>query len=1341
MNHTSTIRRLPAALHPVLVRRLRGYGRLLKARDAAADAGLFVLVVGGLVAVSLGFDRLVDVPGIWRLPLLGLTLAAAAVLAIRFLVRLCRRADYDALAHGLDTAAGDTRGQLRSVLDFSRRGLPADSFAGRSADRAVDFWRERPVGVAVDRRPLWPCLYAVPLVLVLGGLSRIEAVRGDLLLRRFLDPLGNHMRPTATWLEVEPPPREGLKGGDAFTIRARLRGRPPADPVPLARVSTTGEAATVGRMRLRDGVWELPLVDVRRDFDFVVSMAAARSESHHVAVVPRPEIVKVAVSYQFPKYTGLPPRQETLAGRTITAIEGTKVRIEVTGNVPLKSVVGVIGGEQQRFTIDPRDPARASAFHYLAANARMELAVVARNGLDNAKELPLTFRVVPDAPPVVVATNDPGERPLFPGEILSIAFKAQDDIGLAEVGVSTTTGEFGQEADLEKQGMREAAGVIRVPVASVLRPGANSVQLRLTSLDGKGQRGVSPAITVRIASNSYERQLRAAIRSLTGQHRAVSAEAADTAGFPSIERHAQRLKSLRALHAKLTLLREFTGDAPDENQAKQSADARRLIAELQPGLPYLVPYVTPGHGAMRAIYLLGRMPLTNRLEKIVRDATCGAELAVPTESLLPMFEAAVKEADPRAGLAAMQESLEPMIARQELVTQRLSDFLRTVKLELAGSLATRLSRGSYADADRDAVVAGMTRLKELAGLLEGEATAEQKASLAAILEEQDEVQGLTRAAALLAEMLPGLVAAAAEQAEKREVRELPVGAFLRGLESQPGSDWKEVYSLWVGIQADDLDADEESLLHHGQALLRLVAGRPFAPPDDAAAADADGFRLARLLARLADQAAAVRVGLVTGRAAANPPAFEAAWLLLREMVFELKLLAKAGGGVPEDFLAGLVPTAAWLPPPDAADLPGALAGWEREARLLAAEHAAAGRRRLEALCQESQTWPEEATAAVDAYLGEIDGLVRALAEQENADLVYQQLPRFSSRLAAIAAVAAETFNVAEAARLHGVGTGLDLARLAAVRVAVQKFEANLLDTVGAVGNAGKAGVTDQKEAQRVLAKGRIRALEEHRTLIGSIRELCADIVPPAVQEEVLQRLVARHVVEQERKEYESAVAIASGPPTPAAELLALPGADGGAAPAFWGEVVCVVSALQRAVATGDAAVVADNLVTLRTYLSGLPSLPREARSLAAWDSWTASALQADSARGVEEIGTVIEELRPLAQPPAVYPAQERLAHLRQAVWRARLRPGGEEPGKVALAWALTELEWGRRRQEVAARQVGIGGLQVAGDDEFAGIKLPKHIYLELKRAREGVFPELYKDRSHKYLSTILEKAR
>jgi len=1340
------IHQLPESLPPELRARLRAFDRRVRLRNAVVDlAGLF-LVTAGLATLVCGFDRLVDVPGAWRLPFTGLTGLAALALAARFLFRFWQRPDYDDLAHQVDQAAGDARGHLRSVLDFCRRKLPADSFAGLAIDHAQSLWKDRPVGSFVDYRPLRRLWGAVALVVVLGALWQMESLHADLLLRRFLNPLGNYMRPTATWFEVEALPAHPLSGGDDFVIRAQLRGRPLVNPRPLAYLTLGAAPASVQRMQAgHAGVWELPLRDVRKNFEFQLVLGPARSAVYRVAVSERPVIETINVTYQYPLYTRWPERKEVLTSRTITALEGTKAKIELVCNIPLQSVTGSVDKEQRAFLIDPHDPHKAARFQYVSANERLDLLLRARNGLDNSRELPLNIRMVPDSPPVVVIANDPGNRSFFPNEIISLAYKAQDDIGLGEITLVTAQGEFIQAAEVDPYGAKELAGTIRLPVSSFVKPGVSAVQLRVTALDTKGQRSASPLVTIKIAANSYDRQLRKALHCLTGTDRSGNDENSERLGFPALARQTQKLQDLRSLNAKITVLRELLNDGapPGAGEQKQVDEVRGLLAMGGPVFPYLAPPLSPGYGGVRAIDVLGRAPMTIRLRQIVRDAACGAELAVSSESLTATFAAALRSGNPKAELANVQIALTAALARQEQVTQVLSNEYLTLNIELAGYLATTLDAtlrgaGKTGLTDNEARGTALAQLKELAALLDGP-LADQNSDLGKALAAPTELAVLAQAQPLLKPIADRLAAAAVQAATQPPALAIPIDDYLRAFAPAPGTDWAATYALWLDIQTGDTDANEDQLLSHALAQLHFAATGKLTPPNPVSLAGRQLQRFATL-SRFAEQAGTLRVNLVTHQSIPGQPSFEPDWLRLRELAFTLHNLMDPAGL--QTFTGQLALVTGWLP--DAADvegLPLKLAAGEGEARRLALALLPAVRSQLQALVTETANWSGDLADAIDRYRAVVAEQMALLEKTRIGSMAYQNLPGINNRLSTLMCAVLEILDIREAARLNGAVPGpLNLEQLVAVRVALQKAQEDLQKNVGApLGN-----MNEDKNSW----KGKTKAFEEHGQLIAGITNLLVADLRPEVRDPYLNEQVIRQHFDLEQKAVNSALAIGAAPAATAAALLANAGTDKLAAPVFWGNLVASCFVLRQAVVTGNRDAVVHGLTDAQKLIAQAVPLPREARSLSFLQDQTPAGLPADGAarnRFTQEMDGILDELRPLALPPPVFPDEERSQQQQLAVWQARFQraagPVDNDALRVPVAWALTDLEWNRRKHEAAGRQVGISGLPVTAEDEFTNLKLPKYLYLELKRAREGAMPELFKDRSQKYLSTIMEKAR
>ena len=126
---------------------------------------------------------------------------------------------------------------------------------------------------------------------------------------------------------------------------------------------------------------------------------------------------------------------------------------------------------------------------------------------------------------------------------------------------------------------------------------------------------------------------------------------------------------------------------------------------------------------------------------------------------------------------------------------------------------------------------------------------------------------------------------------------------------------------------------------------------------------------------------------------------------------------------------------------------------------------------------------------------------------------------------------------------------------------------------------------------------------------------------------------------------------------------------------------------------------------------------------------------------VRDLASVLAEMKPLARPVSqgvqnVFPREA------LAVSRARVALAFQQAGAQAvLDWTVSELEQNRRMRTIQQPRLSFGGVGILNDDEFANLKLPKHLYLELKRAREQAMPSLFKDRCYRYLNGILEAAR
>lgn len=109
---------------------------------------------------------------------------------------------------------------------------------------------------------------------------------------------------------------------------------------------------------------------------------------------------------------------------------------------------------------------------------------------------------------------------------------------------------------------------------------------------------------------------------------------------------------------------------------------------------------------------------------------------------------------------------------------------------------------------------------------------------------------------------------------------------------------------------------------------------------------------------------------------------------------------------------------------------------------------------------------------------------------------------------------------------------------------------------------------------------------------------------------------------------------------------------------------------------------------------------------------------------------------------AKYRCQEQLARDEQTVNHVAaalaLRLAGVDSS--TFAWALTESETNRRKAGLTLNRVSLGGLFLTEDGPGSKV-LPKHIFMELKRAFGKAMPPLFKEECFDYLNRIMERAR
>ena len=1295
-----------------------------------------VLIAAGILVVTCAFDRFVDVSGSWRLPA---TVAFGATLAITLafvLFHLFRPEDYDEVARTLDECHADRRGSLRSLLDFTRRGVHQHFLAEVSRDRAVGLWQGQRVSRFIDRQGVVRLAIGMTvLAIAVGAVSQVEGARVRLLVQRFLTPLGNHMRPTATWIEVEAAPVTSVNGADNVTIRARLRGRPVTAPTLLAHLNKSSGATAIQKLQPEpDGSWRLMLSEVRESFDYTITQGQARTAVFGVRVVPRPTITGVTVEYDYPKYTGLKKKTESLSGRTITALEGTKIKLDVVCNIPIQKVTATTGEGSSSFVVSPKDASTAFLRLFASRNDRIDVALLARNGLQSLNEAPFNIRVLVDSPPAVTITGRLDERAYYENEVVEIGYRAQDDIGITEIGLQA--GRIEQAADLPEFGARQTQGSIKVPVSTLAPGGESAVKLKVVARDGKGQAGASREITLHVAVNSYDRQLRLVRNTITGQ---VSFNNLDTLGYPQLRRHEDRLQSLRGFGGQLAVLREMLGERekPGIAHDRQVSGLRITAQSLASGFEHI------GIGQARVVNWINEGEVLPRLKDIVGLAVFDSEMSLVPDLLAAPLATALASENPKAALATLESLASGAVPLEAQVVARLKGAHRTVQTELAGYLAEGiafdLGRATAASwKDPEFITSEHARFEELDAVLKQDLVETVGAKIVddlhAALTNRETAAGLTQAVPLLQEVSTQLVMLATSMAETNTP---PVPFSSWNVATGPKGDKDRIGILAFKLTAMTRQerADPVALMRDAMTWLSLYSGAGTVSVG-ATPAQESCWRVYAALSQARCDAEALRVGLVAGFLAPGDPEFELYWLRLRESCLALRRLALSPD-LPAERKAALAPLLELLKP---------ALHWmpqERESARVASFLRAGEtvlRDGLQPALPAAQDWLQRADQAVANSLPLLQAGVAAYREDIKgvigAENYLSALTPLYARLQALQAAGATAANVAELARLHRVGGKTDVERIVLVHTlltrAANHFDELILKDMDVMpGRATTQGM-----------KGKRRQYEELDRLLGEVDLVLKATPDEATRQRILHDNLIGPAWEQEATFMKSAIRL-TDPVTNVTETLSFIAADRTSAAALWGELWCQSRAVLDEIEAGHGPVAQGMAQKVQAVVEPLKSIPKEVQALPeilAFLRQDKAELQPGS-RSARDLASLLAELKPLTRPVMqgtrnVFPREA------LAVSRARVALALQQAGaQAALAWTVSELEQNRRLRTIQQPRLSFGGVGALSDDEFANLKLPKYLYLELKRAREQAMPSLFKDRCYRYLNGIMEAAR
>jgi hypothetical protein len=442
----------------------------------AAAAVLLITCVTVLLLERQNFAPSVAISG---RTLLVLVLIAVAVTLLWMPLRRFRR---DNGAGVFEERLPGQHGRIATYLDIRRREsagqvAPLAELLAEDANQIAE--STPPEAIVTDRR------IGITSVVAGGGVLALAAL---LAFGPGLWGYGTRYLLLGADLPREAVPVRSIavKPGDAtvrrnsdMAIRATVEGFTPTEAAVFVRFAdqqqwerapmqpaseTTGHRAE----------FQFHLYAVRAPLEYYVEADGTRSTQHKVAVVDLPRIEKVRLTYNYPDWTGLTPATEEEL-RSIRAVAGTKVKVEVFANAPLEAPALIVDGQTGELSTEGQ--ASVGQIEVEKTGHYQIGAKVANEFVALTDEYPI--EIVNDEKPSIEIQRPGRDTYATSIEEVPVRVQAQDDFRLqnVELRYSVNGGEW-QKTSL-------AGGVKETDNASLLRLEELGAKQAVNAANGK----------------------------------------------------------------------------------------------------------------------------------------------------------------------------------------------------------------------------------------------------------------------------------------------------------------------------------------------------------------------------------------------------------------------------------------------------------------------------------------------------------------------------------------------------------------------------------------------------------------------------------------------------------------------------------------------------------------------------------------------------------------------------------------------------------------------------------------------------------------------------------------
>jgi len=425
----------------------------------ALAAGMIGLLVSFLLVY--GLDRILPTPGWARLLILVAGVSLFGVFAPYWLHRwVWRQRRETQLARLIAKRYPGLGDRLLGVIELQDQEGNADTLSPRLREAAMEAvavetgQRKLDQALPVQRHRRW-ALAALFLATISAIAFTLTPRAGLNAFERWLMPLSKTERYTFTKLE-NPPTYLAVAFGEAFDVELRLAQE--SEQLPESASGRYGLQPALASS-LRKGLYQFTFPGQQEPGTIVFRIGDLRHEVR-VEPVQRPTAESVNATITPPAYLGIPERTIDLNTGVLTAVEGSKVRIELAMTRPLGT--GVFG-PTRRLSIEetsevpdhsPLDGklvlsgnfARTPSLDIRESSFEIPFSWKDKLGLSGEPGFRIRVDAMKDAAPSCYLQGIDRQKVILPEETVDFEVLAEDDFGVKASGIEWV-GQFTRPTD------------------------------------------------------------------------------------------------------------------------------------------------------------------------------------------------------------------------------------------------------------------------------------------------------------------------------------------------------------------------------------------------------------------------------------------------------------------------------------------------------------------------------------------------------------------------------------------------------------------------------------------------------------------------------------------------------------------------------------------------------------------------------------------------------------------------------------------------------------------------------------------------------------------------------